>query len=181
MTLKTAATALLASLSLIVATTAARAEEHALGTITGPGIDLKAYDHAIAGQIKDFVIWGAVDEATFSSELIMRKDGQVIRAFFKREDGKVGGVIRHSVESRTYETSIYLVRMNPKEQQLILNVNGQEVTVSVTADAFADGHFMNPTYRTVIDGQELRYTFQGKACYGYSLHLAYLIVGAYIH
>ncbi|MEK6704234.1 MAG: hypothetical protein AAB116_11455 [Candidatus Poribacteria bacterium] len=157
------------------------AEDHPLSTIKGTYIDLKTYDHAIAGSLKDFVIWGHVDEATFSSELIMKKDGQIIKAFFKKENGQIGGVIKHTVESKDHLTSIYFKRLEKAENKLLFDINGQEVAVAITSEGFSEGHFLNPTYKAILNGTEVNYTLQGSACYGYSLHLAFLILGAYTH
>ncbi len=57
-------------------------EDHFLGTITGSNIDLKIYQHAIAGSIKGFVVFGNVDEETGAVDLSIKKDNQLIKASF---------------------------------------------------------------------------------------------------
>lgn len=167
---------------LLAPTNGARAEEHPLSTITGPGIELKVFDHAFAGSIRDFVAWGDVNEQEFASELIMRRDGQTIRTTFrKREDGVLRGTIRHETESGMKETVLAFVRIDQAKSIIVLNRNGSMVEVGISSEGFANNHFENPTYRATIDGQEIAFTLKGHACYGYSLHLALLILGAYTH
>lgn len=171
---------ILAVLSL-VGTTVYAEEGHTLGTLKGTGIDMKAYDHAIAGQIKDFVAWGAMDEANGTSELIMRKDGQTIKTTFRKENGKLGGIVRHETEGREITTSLYLVRVNKPENKIIFKVNDQEIAISITADKFENNHFINPTYRGVVAGQEFSYSLEGQACFGFSTQLSLMVLGAYLH
>ncbi len=170
------------SISLLALTTAVGfAGEHPLSTIQGTQIDLKAYDHAFAGSIKGFVAFGAMDEETFTSELTFRKDGKLVKAAFAMENGKLTGLIRHDTEKGTVETALYLARIDRAQNQLIFSVNGKEMVVSITADGFANNHFMNPTYKTNFNGEEISFTLKGQACYGFSAHLAILILGAYLH
>lgn len=72
-------------LGLVSVASTARAEDHSLSTIQGTQVDLKAYDHAFAGQIRDFIAFGTLDESTGTSELTMRRDGQIVRATFGRD------------------------------------------------------------------------------------------------
>ncbi|MBI2604764.1 MAG: hypothetical protein HYW49_01665 [Deltaproteobacteria bacterium] len=167
---------------LLVPTGGARAEDHPLSTITGPGIELKVFDHAFAGSIRDFVVWGEVNEQEFTSELIMRRDGQTIRtAFRKQEDGVLRGTIKHETEAGMRETVLAFVGVDRAKAKIVLQRNGVPVEVLISADGFANNHFENPTYRAALDGQEISFTLKGQACFGYSLHLALLILGAYTH
>ena len=158
-------------------------EDHSLSNIRGTNIELKTYDHAIAGAIRDFVVWGYVDEASFTSDLIMRRDGQIVKATFKRqEDGRIGGQIIHTVGEAERTTEIYLGGVDPEAGQIKLLVNGQETVVSITSEGFEGSHFINPTYTTVIDGEEVSFTMEnGEACFGLSMHLSMVIFGAYLH
>ena len=172
---------ILVAISVMLASLSVFAEEHSLSTIKGTQIDLKTYDHAIAGSIKNFLVWGYVDEETFSSELIMRRDEQIVKAVFKKaEDGAIGGVIRHTVDNQVKETSLYFVRVVKEENKLILKINGQEVVVAISGP-LNNGHFVNPTYTAVINGETVSYALEGEACYSFSFHLAAMILGAYVH
>jgi len=171
---------LFAVLALLISTVSF-AEEAQLGSVKGPQIDLKLSDHAIAGSIKNFVMWGFVDEETFSSDIIIRKDTQLIKATFKKQDdGRTGGVIQHTVDNKELVTSVYLVGVNGKEQKIVLSINGQDVVVSIAGE-YKDGHFRNPTYSAVYNGEEIRFTVEGEACYGFSFHLSAMVLGAYLH
>ncbi|OFZ20662.1 MAG: hypothetical protein A2X94_04075 [Bdellovibrionales bacterium GWB1_55_8] len=157
------------------------AEDHPIATITGTGIDLKTYDHAIAGSIRDFLVWGFVDEATFSSELIMRRDGQIVRANFKKDGDKIGGVIQQQIDGKSRETAIYLKGINKEQKALLLEIAGEPVTVTIQFDKIENDHFINPVYTATIRGETVSFRLEGDACYGFSFHLAALILGAYAH
>ena len=166
----------------VLASAPALADEHPLGTITGPGIDLKVYDHAFAGSIRDFVAWGEVNEQEFVSTLLMRRDGQTVRAQFgKLPTGKIGGTIRHEAQGKVLETALELAGIDRAASKILLTRNGKPVEVQITADGFANNHFENPTYTAVVDGRTVTYKLSGHACYGFSLHLSFLIIGAYTH
>ena len=168
--------------TVFFATGLVRAEDHALSTIQGTQIDLKSYDHAFAGSIKDFVAWGSINEEAFTSNLIMRKDGQDVLATFKKnDDGTVGGAIHNEVGDKKFDTKISLVKVVPSESKIILNINVEEVAVEIKADSFSNGHFQNPTYSSNYKGEKVFYTLKGQDCFGYSTHLAFLILGAYLH
>ena len=166
-------TTLLTIILSLILSTAAIANEHPMTVITGPGIDLKAYDHAIAGSINGTLVFGNKDEGKFESELIVKKDGELIRTIFKKDATRVGGTIRTS--------TMEFVSADQKEQTLLFRINSKDLTVRVTADAFRDGHFFNPTYTTEFDGKKIEFHFvNGQACYGFSIHLVFMIVGAYL-
>jgi len=130
---------------------------------------------------RPFIYRLAHDEETFSSELIMRRDEQIVKAVFKKaEAGAIGGVIRHTVDNQVKETSLYFVRVVKEENKLILKINGQEVVVAISGP-LNNGHFVNPTYTAVINGETVSYALEGEACYSFSFHLAAMIMGAYVH
>lgn len=156
-------------------------DDHSLSTIQGTSIDLKVYDHAFAGSIKDFVVFGVLDEESFVSELIMRKDGQTIKSEFSKKDNQMGGTIRHWVDSKELVTSIRFIKLVKEENKLLFQANDKEFPVFITSEGFANNHFENPTYRVVINEKEISFTLKGKACFGYSLHLIFMIIGAYLH
>ncbi|MBI4403234.1 MAG: hypothetical protein HY537_03695 [Deltaproteobacteria bacterium] len=155
-------------------------EEHPLSTIKGTNIDLKVYDHAFAGSIREFVAWGAMEEGQFKSELRMRKAGQTISANFGKTEDGIGGVIQYRTESGTKQTSIFFERLDKEHQTFMLKINGESVPVIVTSDKFVGNHFINPTYTAQLNGEKISFTLTGQACYGYSLHLVMMIIGAYV-
>ena len=158
-------------------------EGHDLSTIRGDqGIDLKAYDHAMAGAIKDFVVWGSVDESRSRSELIMRRDGQDVKATFKRDGNTFGGVVQHKTDSGVKITSVKFSGLDRQRNEYSFLVNGESVKVSVDAEDFRNNHFIKPTYKiTTGDGVTTSFKFEGQACYNYSLHLITMMIAAVAH
>lgn len=173
---------LLTTVFLFAFSLTASAKGHTLGSLTGTHIELKSYDHAIAGSVRDFVIWGYLDESTFSSDLVMRRDGQLVKATFKRDGEKIGGVIEHMKDAKRISTEIFLQNFDKDKNTFHLTINNKPLIVKVEADDFSEGHFINPTYNaTFADGTELSFRLEGEACYGYSMHLIFQVIGAYSH
>jgi hypothetical protein len=179
----------LAGLSLCVSLIG-NAEEHPMTTLQGNQIDLKLYDHAFAGSIKDFLVFGYLDEENGISELSMKKDGQVIRATFKQQTQDwFGGVIESkNPAGELVTTKLELIKIDPKTKTITISINGIQVPVAITADAFASGHFQNPTYSAQYPGapgalaQTVEFKIEkGQACYGFSVNLLVMILGAYFH
>lgn len=154
-------------------------EEHPLSTIQGTQIDLKVYDHAFAGSIRDFVVWGALDEEQGRSELIMRRDGKIVRAYFAKHENKIGGVIRREVEGKTLETTLFFERLDKATNTYYIKINDAVVPIKVTSKEFMNNHFINPTYSGTVGTEAISFTLDGQACYGYSLHLILMIFGAF--
>ena len=153
-----------------------------LGDITGHEIALKMHDHAFAGSIKDFVMWGFVDEDTFSAEMIMRKDKQTVRTIFKKqENGKIGGQIKHVVDGKDVVTTLELKKVNAAAKQIVFEINGVEAIATVSAEWFEGGHHINPAVTLDYNGETIAYKMIGQGCYGYLMFSAMAIVGAYIH
>ncbi len=177
---------LLFALSLVLATVSfhsVSANEHPLASIRGDQIDLKVSDHAFAGSIKDFVVFGNKDEATGISELTLKKDGQVIRATFKKQSAQwVGGVIEHATDEQSFKTLVEFVKVDQAANTMTIRFNGQEIVTKIESDAFENGHFVNPKYSAEINGKPVSFKLEGgQACYGFSLHLIMMIWGAYLH
>jgi hypothetical protein len=158
-------------------------EGHDLATMKGDhGIDLKAYDHAMAGSIKNFVVWGSVNEATGTSELIMRRDGQDVKSIFKKTDNVFGGTVEHQTEDGKKTTTVRFVGLDRQRNEYSFSVNGQSVKAGVVAEEFRDNHFIKPTYTiTTSDGNKVSFKFDGQACYNYSLHILTMMIAAVSH
>ncbi len=156
-------------------------EGHGLSTIQGTNIDLKTYDHAFAGSINGIVAWGFLDESTFSSELIIRKYELTTKTIFKKNaSGQLGGEIIRMDGNKIIKTSIFVTGLDPENKKIQLNINGEEVIVSIYDEGYVDGHFINPEYRTIINGTPINYKMYGGACFGMSMHFAMMILGAYL-
>jgi hypothetical protein len=170
----------LLALFILAPFTLAEAGEHGLSTMTGPGIDLKVADHAFAGSIRDFVVWGNMDHDNFTSELLMKREGKVVRGTFTQE-----GEIRSGEGATERVTTMKFVKIvKPNESiegRIILEVNGETVEVVIKGEAFENNHFKNPTYSTTLAGKPVEFTLKGEACFGYSLHLLFMTLGALVH
>ena len=174
---------ILAAVLFLAPNSAFSEEGHDLTTIKGDqGIDLKAYDHAMAGSIKDFVVWGSVSEARATSELIMRRDGQDVKATFRRDGNKFGGIVQHKTSAGTKTTTIEFSGLDRQRNEYSFLVNGETVKAAIDAEDFRNNHFIKPTYKiTTPNGVTTSFKFEGQACYNYSLHLLTLMLGALIH
>lgn len=157
--------------------------DHDLATMKGDlGIDLHVFDHAMAGSLRGFVIWGSVNEQTGASELIMRRDGQDVKSIFKKTGNVFGGVVQHDAETGTISTDIAFVGLNRETNVYSFTVNGKSVTAEVMAEDFVSNHFIKPTYKlTMPDGKSVSFKFDGKACYNYSLHIITMMIAAVTH
>jgi len=155
---------------------------HELGNVTGTDIEMKSYDHSVAGAINGATVWGFFDEAAGVSKLMMRKYGQVISAEFKRQpDKSLGGVITSGDEGSQRTTSVFFAGMDAASRTFKLRINDEEVVVLVTPEGMSDGHFVNPTYSTVIGGKPVSYRIEVTGCFGYSINIGMIILGAYAH
>ncbi|OGS08844.1 MAG: hypothetical protein A2270_00050 [Elusimicrobia bacterium RIFOXYA12_FULL_51_18] len=153
-----------------------------VGNVTGTNIEMKAYDHTVAGIINGGIAWGFFDEAAGSSRLIMRKYGQVISAEFKKQaDKSLGGVITSSDGSSQRTTSVFMAGADPAARTFKLRINEEEVVVTIVPEAMSSGHFVNPTYSAVIDGKPVSYRIEVEGCLGYSIQMGMMILGAYAH
>lgn len=173
----------LAALVLSLASVAVFAGEHQATTISGTNIDLMMVDHMISGTINGNLVQGSMDEATFTSQLYLRKDGMIIGADFKKSENRMGGIIHHATKDASFTTIMELDRIDQEKSLIVIRANNREIPVTITAEGFANGHFKNPTFTADLGrGQTMTFKINdGQACYGFSTHLIFMIVGAYIH
>lgn len=156
---------------------------HELSVIKGDkAIDLKVYDHAMAGSVKNYVIWGSVNEAQGTSELIMRRDGQDVKTVFRQTDKSFGGAVLHDGEAGRKITNIQFAGLDKQKNEYTFTVNGEIVKAAVTSEDFRNNHFIKPTYS--ISGKTIEsfsFKFEGQACYKYSLHMITMMIAAVTH
>lgn len=175
--------AALLSLTTISSTAAFAEDGHELATIKGDlNIDLKAYDHAMAGSVKDFVIWGSVNEGKGMSELIMRRDGQDVKAVFKQVDKTFGGTVEHRTDYGPRSTTVQFAGLDRQKNEYSFLVNRELIKARVASEDFQNNHFIKPTYTiTNKDGSQISFKFDGQACYKYSLHILTMMIAATTH
>jgi len=162
----------------------AHAEDgHQLSSMKGDlGIDLRVYDHAMGGAIRDFVIWGSVNEKEGTSELIMRRDGQDVKTIFRQIEKSFGGTVEHRSQFGQRTTSVQFASLDKQKNEYTFMVNGEPVKAIVTSEDFKNNHFIKPTYSVVSkNGQTFSFKFDGEACYKYSLHILTMMIAATTH
>ncbi len=175
-------TALLVSSLMTLVFAQAQAGEHGLTSIKGTNIDLKMVNHGIAGSIRDFIIMGKMNEEDFSSELKIWRDGKMIDARFYRNEQRIGGIIHHTTKDESFTTIIELDRVEPESNLIVVRVNNKEIPVQIEAASFENNHFKNPTYTADLGNEKVSFSIEnGEACYGYSVHLIFMILGSYLH
>lgn len=112
----------------------------------------------------------------------MRKYGQTISAEFKRQpDNSLGGVITSGEGNSQRSTSVSFAGADAASRTFKLRINSEVLVVSIAAEGISNGHFVNPTYSTVIGGKSLSYRIEVEGCFGYSIQMAMIILGAYAH
>ena len=168
------------SLVLALAPSLSRAHEHSIGNISGPGIDLKVGDHAIAGSIGKSIVFG--DKAGAGSTLILKSEGHSVTSSFAKDGSTFAGIIRSDVEGVAKETRIEFVSVDQVQKTITMKANGTPFTVTISSERYENNHFIDPAYSTEINGEKISFAMTGaQACYGFSTHLIYMIVGAYLH
>ena len=158
-----------------------KAHPTSMGTITGEHIALQTINHSFAGSIKNRIVMGRKLPGQFVSELkVLDHDHESITLFKSNESNTFEGIL--SVQSPHSSSSIHIefVKLVKEESKYILRIDDNLVEVHVTADDFTDGHFINPEYKMEYEGEIYRFKLDGQACYGYSLHLITMIMGASI-
>jgi len=171
------------ALALTLAPVSLAEGDHLLTPVTGTHqIDLKYYDHAISGSIKDFVVFGHKDGPT--SELHMKRDGQLIKATFGRStDGRpMGGTITHAVDGQVHTTTLTFVGADTTNNTFAIKVNDEVVTLTITNEGMDGNHHINPRYTGTYMGETVEWKIEnGSACLGCSVHIAFWILGALAH
>jgi hypothetical protein len=168
----------------VFSSTLAKAEDgHHLADLKGDlGIELKVYDHAMAGAVRDFVIWGSVNESAGTSELIMRRDGQDVRTVFRLNEKSFGGSVSHQTSSGLRTTSIEFSGLDRQKNEYSFLVNGEPTKALVVSEDFKNNHFIKPTYTIKgKTGKDVSFKFDGEACYKYSLHILTMMIAATQH
>lgn len=160
-------------------------DEHPLTMIEGQHVSLKLYDHAFAGSIRDFVVWGVMACKDAVAELGMRKHGQTIKTSFRfDEEKKLRGTVEHQDKAgATVKTRLALLAYNAADKTLTYEVNNDKYVVTVKPERIEDRHFVNPAFDILApNGERIAFKItKGEACVGLSAKIAMLILAAYVH
>lgn len=151
------------------------ADDHSMTNIHGTNVELKSYDHAIAGALNGFLIFGNVDEEKGQSVLTIKKDGMITTATFERTATRpFGGVITLGTE-----VDVQFKKLDRNLNVYTFSINNELVDIKVEASDFVDNHFINPKYSTTIKGKPFTFKIEnGGACYNMSAHLIAMLIGA---
>ena len=172
----------LALVALLLLSMFAFAEDHNVTNFKGGDIELKAYDHGVAGSVKDFIIFANLDEETGISSLIAKKNGKIINAEIKKQsDGTFGTSFGYiTTEGEQKNIAVTFKELNKEENKYVFMMNGKEITIFVKAEDFKDGHYINPQYDFQIGDTKLSVKMEkGDACYNFSAHLIAIILTSY--
>ncbi|MFK7823335.1 MAG: hypothetical protein AB8G05_04210 [Oligoflexales bacterium] len=152
-----------------------------MGSISGEHISLQTIGHSFAGSIKDRIILGRKLPGQFISEIkIVDHDHESVSYFKSNNNNVFGGEINIRTADTSKTMQIEFVELVKEENRYTLKFDGKLTNVIVTADDFSDGHFINPEYTMEYKGEVHQFKLNGQACYGYSLHLIAMIMGALI-
>lgn len=156
------------------------AEEHGMTNISGTNVELKSFDHAIAGALNGFLIFGNIDEEKGQSTLTIKKDGVISHATFERQaDKSFGGrIIIDGIETKS-DVAITFIKLNRDQNIFTYKINNDLVDIKITADDFRNNHFINPKYSTTLKGLPFEFKMEnGQACYNMSAHLIAMMIGS---
>lgn len=156
------------------------ASEHQMTNISGTDVELKSYDHAIAGALNGFLIFGNINEEKGQSTLTIKKDGGISTTVFEKLANRpFGGKIILTGEKGTSEIEVVFKKLNRTDNIYTFSVNGEEIAVKVDAEDFINNHFINPKYSTTLKGKAFHFKIEeGGACYNMSAHLIAMMIGA---
>ncbi len=153
---------------LFIATTALHAHPAVMTTIEGSEVSLYSKGHSFAGKIKDKLVSGRKLPGKFESTLTIIDNDVAQTTDFSQSEGVIlaGGQAK-------------ITKFDRDSNAFTLYVGEKEYTAVITYEDFSDGHFINPTYSIIDDGQIHSFTIKnGAACLGYSAHLIIMIFGA---
>lgn len=160
--------------------------DHSLTSIEGKDIALKLYDHALAGSMKDFVLWGVMEAKDAFAELGMRKHGQTIRTrFVIGSDKKVSGMVEHlTKDGARVQTRLVLQRYDAASRTLHFAINEDKAyQVTIKPERIDGRHLVNPEFVIVppVGDPVVFKVVKGEACVRHSSKIAPLILAAYLH
>lgn len=160
----------------------AHEDDHPMSTITGKNINLSIQGHTFAGQVHDKIIFSRVYGLGHSINDTMIDDGKkAISTSFEKTKEYFGGVILDGGNSTTIQF-VKAVDYGDKKSIIISVGFDKQYEVEINADGFDGKHFTNPSYKVVIDGEEISFKLNdGKACLMMSIQMIFSIVGSYIH
>lgn len=165
-------------LSLLISTQIF-SEDHGMTNIHGTNVELKSYDHAIAGAINGLLVFGDINEEKGQSVLTIKRNGILTHTIFEKVSNKpFGGIIDVSGDNSTV-IDVEFTKLDRNENIYTYKVNNEFINIKVTADDFRNNHFINPKYTTIIKGKPFEFKIeQGQACYNMSAHLIAMMIGA---
>lgn len=156
--------------------------EYKMTSIVGTNIKLEAAGHGFAGSVNDKLIFGRKIEGQFVSRLEVLAKNHNQSVSFQMKDNVFQGDISSTTDNGDIVVhQLTFTDLDRNSNTYSLKFDEQEIEVQVTADKFENGHFINPRYETEVNGEKISFKIlDGQACYGYSLHIIFMILGSYL-
>ena len=151
--------------------------------IIGKNISLAFSDHSIAGSVKNTLVFGSQSTTYFGSTVHyqrQRSDKQYVE--FKKIDNIFQGyVAKTKANPEAHNIELELLKIEHEKQIIHILINGEKVQVHVQSDGKRGHHFINPKYSLTYQNEKIEFFIQdGQACYGCSVNLIFMILGAYL-
>lgn len=159
------------------------ADDHTLSNLKGGDVELKVYDHALSGSVKDFVIFANKNEETGVTTLLAKREGKVLTTEIKKQDnGTFGTELNYTTATgEARSVSVTFVSLDKVENIFTFSMNGKLVKIKVSADEFRDNHFIHPTFDFNFGDKNLVIKMdKADACYNFSAHIIATILTAYL-
>jgi hypothetical protein len=160
----------------------AHSSEHAMTNFRGGDVELKSYDHGVAGSVREAIIFANNDEEKGITKFIAKKDGKIINAEIKTQtNGSFGTFFDYTtMQGENKIISVTFKSLDREKNKYLFIVNGKEITISVKADDFKNNHYINPQYDFQFEDKVLSVKMEnGEACYNFSAHLIAIVLTAY--
>ena len=158
------------------------AHSEKLTVISGDRIFLKSIHHSFSGSIKNRLVSGIKKKGQFESELtVIENDVKTVSVFKSMDKKSFGGTLKLGSGENQKNYLVEFVGLDRNKDIFSFRFHGKLYEVSVTADNFENHHYTNPKYSINVAGKVVSFQLQnGKACYGYSVHLISMIFPVYL-
>lgn len=157
------------------------AGDHPMTKIIGTNIDLSMKGHSFSGEVNDKIIYGRIHGAGHKTADILIDDSKLVtKAKFERTNESFGGVLIK--DNREITLNFVKVIKTDEQEAIVIAINGVEHIVDIQADGFEHNHFINPSFSTVINGEEISFkVMNGESCWMNSIQLVFSILGSYLY
>ncbi len=164
-------------------------DDHQPAAMTGEHLNLFERDHAFAGSILNHPMMGVFSHEPFGAQVQIRRGEQTLQLNLVLENDKYQGAINEqrideqgqALDITTNIAFVGVKKTGDTSGDIILNIDGTDVVVTVVGETFANNHFHKPTFSTTLNGKDYSFKFTGESCFGYSANIAMMILGTTAH